>query len=265
MQNCLTAIFVFLLVGCKANIKPTKPVKDATISNKEKVTNNSSIMEKNVKDIALPIGYERIKYADSSFGSYLRSVYLKTDHTVYLYNGLKKNNQAAQYAVLDVSVGSKDLQQCADAVMRLRAEYLFRLKRYEEIIFYDNEKVKYQLNAPYSRTNFDTYLQRVFGMCGSASLAMQLKPKQDLHTMEIGDVFIRGGFPGHAVIIMDMAQNEQGEKIFMLAQSYMPAQNIHILNNPTNTEITPWYSINEIDAYLFTPEYTFTNKELKTW
>ncbi len=264
MQNYITALFIFLLVGCKANIKPTKPMED-TAKKKKEIIEKDIVLEKNVKDIILPIGYERIKYEDSSFGSYLRSVFLKMDKTVYLYNGAKKANQNAQYAVLDVSVGSKDLQQCADAVMRLRAEYFFSLKKYENIVFYDNEKVKYQLNIPFTRINFDAYLQKVFGMCGSASLATQLKQINDLEKMEIGDVFIRGGFPGHAVIIMDMAENEAGEKIFMIAQSYMPAQNIHILKNPTNANLTPWYSIKEIDDYLFTPEYTFTNKELKTW
>ncbi|WP_334296195.1 DUF4846 domain-containing protein [Clostridioides difficile] len=39
--------------------------------------------------------------------------------------------------------------------------------------------------------------------------------------MKIGDVFIVGGSPGHASIIMDMAENEKtGEKVFMIAQSY---------------------------------------------
>jgi Domain of unknown function (4846) len=263
MQNYLIALFVFLLVGCKANIQPKKGETDTAKKNEKIIAENNN--EKNVKDIELPIGYERLQYRDSSFGTYLRSIYLKNDATVYLYNGTKKTNQSAQYAVLDVTIGSKDLQQCADAVMRLRAEYLFRLKRFDEIIFYDNEKVKYQLSAPYSRENFDPYLQRVFGMCGTASLAIQLHPKNDLAKMEIGDVFIRGGFPGHAVIIMDIAINTDGEKIFLLAQSYMPAQNIHILKNPSNTELNPWYSIKEIDTFLFTPEYTFTNKELKTW
>ena len=56
-----------------------------------------------------------------TFGAWLRSVPLKKNLTVYLYNGVPKRNQEAQFAVLDVSVGHEDLQQCADAVMRLRA------------------------------------------------------------------------------------------------------------------------------------------------
>lgn len=35
---------------------------------------------------------------------------------------------------------------------------------------------------------------------------------QSLDKMKIGDVFIKGGSPGHAVIIVDMAENDKGEK-----------------------------------------------------
>jgi Domain of unknown function (4846) len=38
--------------------------------------------------------------------------------------GDMKARQDVQYAVLDISVGNRDLQQCADAVMRIRGEYL---------------------------------------------------------------------------------------------------------------------------------------------
>ena len=87
-----------------------------------------------ISEIPLPAGYSRVKTEKNSFGEWLRQRPLKTDKTVYLFDGTEKQNQAAQFAVLDVSVGERDLQQCADAVMRLRAEYLFAQKRYAEII-----------------------------------------------------------------------------------------------------------------------------------
>jgi len=52
------------------------------------------------------------------------------------------------------------------------------------------------------------------------SLAKELKPIA-VENMKIGDVFIQGGFPGHAIIVVDMAIHVRtGERLFMLAQSY---------------------------------------------
>jgi Domain of unknown function (4846) len=74
-------------------------------------------------------------------------------------------------------------------------------------------------------------------------------------------VFIRGGFPGHAVLVVDVAENASGKRIFLLAQSYMPAQDIHILRNP-NARIDPWY--HAVDrGNLVTPEWTFQYTDLK--
>jgi maltoporin len=215
-----------------------------------------------INNIPLPEGFERISVKETGFGKWLRNLALKTDKTVYLYNGSPKANQSAQFAVLDISVGNKDLQQCADAVMRLRAEYLFANKEYDRIRFTDNEGGIYQFGAPYSKEHLQTYLQRVFGMCGTASLNKQLKAVK-MMDMQAGDVLIKGGFPGHAVIVVDMARNASGEKIYLLAQSYMPAQDIHILNNPNNESLSPWYLLKEEDVN--TPEYYFTRDQLKSW
>ena len=79
-----------------------------------------------------------------------------------------------------------------------------------------------------------------------------------------GDVLIHGGFPGHAVIVIDVAINKDGRKIYLLAQSYMPAQDIHVLKNYVNPDISPWYKVND-ETEIKTPEYTFTKYELKRW
>lgn len=216
-----------------------------------------------IASIPLPEGFKRTDEPGTSFGGWLRALPLKKDPTVYLYNGSVKPNQDAQFAVINISVGNKDLQQCADAVMRLRAEYLFSQQQYDKISFTDNEGTVYKFDRPFTRERFNTYLQRVFGMCGTASLSKQLKPV-GIMDMQPGDVLIKGGFPGHAVIVMDMAQNTKGEKIYLLAQSYMPAQDIHILKNPSDEDLSPWYHLND-NVEIITPEYYFTNDQLKRW
>ncbi|MBI5916420.1 MAG: hypothetical protein HY842_13670, partial [Bacteroidetes bacterium] len=54
------------------------------------------------------------------------------------------------------------------------------------------------------------------------------------------------------------------EKVFMLAQSYMPAQEIHVLVNPNDAELSPWYGA-DFGEELFTPEWTFNREMLKAF
>ncbi|MET0392715.1 MAG: DUF4846 domain-containing protein [Chitinophagaceae bacterium] len=211
-----------------------------------------------------PEGYERVAAAQGSFGECLRTIALKEDRHVYLYNGELKRNQSAQFAVLDIPVGKKDLQQCADAVMRLRAEYLFSRKKYSEIAFRDNNNKWYKWTGGDNRAGFEKYLENVFGWCGTASLEKQLRAVTGLQQMQPGDVFIRGGFPGHAMIVVDMAMNKEGEKVFMLAQSYMPAQDIHVVNNDGDSRLSPWYQMQEGEE-IDTPEWVFAPSQLRTW
>lgn len=217
-----------------------------------------------VDSIPVPEGYKRASAGEGSFAAWLRNLSLKKDKTVYLFNGIPKGNQQAQFAVLDISVGNQDLQQCADAVMRLRAEYLFENHRFGEIGFTDNEGKEYRFTVPHTKANLQQFLQRVFGMCGSASLSKQLHKADRFEDLQPGDVLIRGGFPGHAATVMDVAVNEKGEKIYLLSQSYMPAQDIHILVNPSDDALSPWYAMPANDI-VQTPEYTFYKHELKRW
>jgi hypothetical protein len=115
----------------------------------------------------------------------------------------------------------------------------------------------------YSYKNFRKYLDMVFTYAGTLSLSKELQ-KKSLQDLKIGDVFVQGGSPGHAVIVVDLAVNDKtGDKVFLLAQSYMPAQSIHIIVNPNNSIISPWYALKDIKEELLTPEWTFTKNDLK--
>lgn len=233
--------------------------------------------------IAPPPGYERITVEAGSFGAWLRDLPVRAGRPpVQLYDGREKANQEAHYAVLDVDVGDKDLQQCADAVIRLRAEYLLAGPCRDEVQFnftsgdtarwtdwrdgirpvVTGNSVSWKQNAApdASYSNFRTYLDTVFMYAGSASLEKELRSVTDPSNPEIGEVFIKGGFPGHAVIVVDAAENETGERVFLLAQSYMPAQDIHILRSFEG--INPWYRVKSAGA-LRTPEWVFHYQDRK--
>lgn len=218
-----------------------------------------------------------------SFGNYVRTLPLLPDGSpVNYYDGsIKASNKHA--AVLDMDVGTKDLQQCADAIMRIRAEYFFKNKHYDEISFHfvNGFKADYKIWAQgkrigvkgnnaywygeyledFSYDTFRKYLNMVYAYAGTASLEKELKPKK-VGDMEIGDVFIHGGAPGHAMLVVDVAVNSTNEKVFMLAQSYMPAQSVHVVINPLNEEISPWYFLPEINDVMVTPSWNFYLAEL---
>lgn len=268
-RNLLTSIFLplLLIVAVGITIFCFNPLFSAPVKNR--ATAKKSIpapaIPTRVGNISLPEGYERLAAAKGSFAEWLQKVAIKKDNTVYLYNGQPKRNQEAQYAVLDIPVGKKDLQQCADAVMRLRAQYLLSQKRHAEIWFSDNNGKKYVCPKPVDSIHFERYLENVYAHCGTLSLEKQLRSVADITTIQPGDVLIKGGSPGHAVIVMDMAVNKEGKKIYLLAQSYMPAQDIHLLKNPIYKDLSPWYWADTDNPFIYTPEWTFTAKQLKRW
>lgn len=232
-----------------------------------------------------PHGFMRNEVNSESFAAYLRNFsLLDVEEKVQLYNGKLKVNQDVHASILNIDVGNRDLQQCADAVMRLRAEYLLAQKQYDDIafdftngwkfeyskwragnsLFVDGNRTKWIFGTEpqESYEDFREYMDWVFMFAGTLSLSKELKPIK-LEDIEIGDVFIYGGSPGHAVLVVDLVVNEvAGDKAFMLAQSYMPAQQIHILKNPVNNKMSPWYFMSEIDSQLITPEWTFSRDAL---
>ena len=56
-------------------------------------------------------------------------------------------------------------------------------------------------------------------------------------------------------MVVDVAAKASGERIFLLAQSFMPTQEIHVLKNP-RSEISPWYPA-KVNGPLATPEWDF--------
>lgn len=155
---------------------------------------------------------------------------------VHYYDESVKLNSKHE-AVLDYDLPGIDLEQCADVVMHLYAEYLYSQGRYDEIGFHfvngfycdfatwaqgkrpnvNGEEVTWLQSAQpdCSRESFENYLRIVYAYSSTLSLEKELIPVAP-EELAVGDVFIKGGSPGHVVIVVDMAVNKStGEKRFM--------------------------------------------------
>jgi len=240
-----------------------------------------------VNRVAAPDGYFRKRDIEGSFAHWLRRLPLKLGNPdVQLYNGNLKGYQNGHAFVINMDVGTRDLQQCADATMRLRAEYLYGNNKEDSIHFNYTNGANVQFSkwksglypipksgrvnwVASSKNNgsyasFKKYMIQIFNYAGTLSLSRELE-SVPIESIQPGDIFCYGGSPGHAVMVMDVVENEAGNKRFLLAQSYMPAQEIHILKNPRNQEISPWYDLSEIGKEIDTPEWFFSRTELMRW
>lgn len=218
-----------------------------------------------IKRFAVPAGYRRIIPSPGSFGAWLQALPLKPAGTqTKTYKGDIARTDVYTAAVIDMSVGNQDLQQCADAVMRLRGEYLYQQKKYSEISFnftsgfkcdyehyakgyrYKNDHWVLKAKPDYSYKTFLNYMNLVFSYAGTLSLQKELKTVTNPNDAKPGDVFIRGGSPGHCFIVLDVVENAAHQKQFLLAQSFMPAQNIQVLKYDS-----PWFTMDQHSGIMY--------------
>ena len=290
MKSYALIISIILLMACKksnskiipSSINPQSEFHDSKSIQNDLLNPHGKTIEKRFLN---PNGYRRINTLANSFEHYLRNLPLKpNDSNVKYFNNNIKENHNIYDAVIDLDIGNKNLHQCADAVIRLKAEYLWQQKEFDKIHFNftNGFQVDYsewmkgkrivvngnithweQKKSPSKAyDDFWEYLEIVFMYAGTLSLSKELK-SVNVSELNIGDVFIQGGSPGHAIIVVDLAINpKNNQKVFLLAQSYMPAQEIQILKNPNDEKLSPWYSAG-FGTVLNTPEWTFYSDDLK--
>lgn len=222
---------------------------------------------------------------EKGFAHYLLSLPLQpAGSKVHYYDGTTKNITTVYDGVVDMEIGTRDLQQCADAIMRLRSEYFYARQQYDRIHFnftsgfradYSKWKQGYRIqlngndaqwvktaNPANDRNIFRQYLDMVFTYAGTLSLSREMK-SVSLADMQAGDVLIHGALPGHCNLVVAMAQDTvNGKKYFMLAESSTPAQEIQILLNPHAGYRTVWCELDTMATEIRTSDYIFASTEL---
>ena len=257
------------LSACNSFANSEKKATKGSLLQKDEQKRSSSEVDTNGKSVQTrfqcPSGYQRVAPEMNSWAAYLQNLPLKPHGTpVRHFDGTLKPNTSAYCAVVDLPFYGNKSYQCADAIMRLRAEYLFEQQKYNEIEFLfvsgtNFNYANYLSGKTPTSSNLWSYLEKVFNYSSTLSLDKQLKSKAT-KDLAIGDVFVKGGAPGHAVIVVDKCINAKGEVKFMLAQSYMPAQDLQILVGDDGQ--SPWYDLNFGENF-YSAEWTFTKDQLK--
>lgn len=233
-----------------------------------------------------PKGFSWVDEQPGSFSEFLANFPLHPPHfPVRDFTGVPIEQQQHHIAILKIDVGEKNLQQCADAWIRLYSEYLWLHQRFDDIGFeftstqffaWDDYKIGFrtkEVNKKVSFVNtgkfddsyesFQKYLEVIFKYAGTISLDVESDPVENNASIKTGDFIIKPGSPGHLVIIVGVARNAAGEKRYLLAESYMPAQDIHILINHKNPVLSPWYELDVNAPETVSAKYIFKPTSIK--
>jgi len=214
-----------------------------------------------------PPGYHRVAVTPGSFGEWLRGLPLAAPGTPVLSHAgdtVFNGDDAYVAAVVAIDVGAGDLQQSADAVIRLHGEWLWATDQWSSISYKSASK----LDMPFSRwakgqrllaagpnvgwvvkgkpkdptyNDFRQYIDAVMLWSNNVSLALRATRVQDPAQLHGGDFFLQSRGKGHAILVLDVAQKPTGERVALLGQTLQsPAQSIHVMRlGPA----TAWFSM----------------------
>lgn len=197
-----------------------------------------------ISEIPSPDGYKRVKYAKGSYSDFVRNLsvtknkYVKSCYSEDIFwDGLG-------VIKLDMMFPKSDLEQCADWAMRLWGEYHKETRKLDSLYL-----LKYSGEKNYFRKagkSYSSFMKYSFGYSNSHSI------KKGCNVIEFknlrpGDMLVQNqtGGIGHVCVILDACEKD-GEKLYLLGYSFMPAQQMHIEKAPEEFGINGWF----IDKYL---------------
>lgn len=213
---------------------------------------------------APPEGYSRVSLEAGSFGAWLRGLPLRPEGSpVRDFQGktVLAASDSRLAAVGELDVGAANLQQCADSILRLHAEWRWASGQPERIAYrftsghlaswpryaagerarVSGSKVTWvpgSAAADSSRAAFRSYLNLLFTYAGTLSLQAEgARPTRE--QLRPGDFFVLGGSPGHTVLVLDVATNAKGERVALIGQGFTPAQDFHVLAGRDG----PWFPL----------------------
>ena len=212
-----------------------------------------------------PEGFKRIPVDSYSYSDWLRNLpVLPKGESVKDYKGKIRtmSNDTTLASIVAYNIKGKKLEQCMDIIIRWRAEYLYSNNLTDEILFnlpgnfllkwldwkngwrpiYSgiNINLAKTENPDSSRKCFEKYLWEVF-YYSYTQTAYFAYAKIESHHVQIGDFIVKKGKKGHAVLIVDLAEDKTGNKIALIGHGDTPARQFYILNYKKDI---PWFPLN---------------------
>jgi hypothetical protein len=199
---------------------------------------------------APPAGFVREEAPAGSYAAYLRGLPLRTDRTdVRLYNGEPASMPSA--AIVPIDLGSRDLHQCADSVIRMYADWLWTRKQADQASFHftsgdlarwadwragkvlrvrGNKVVQVSAKrAPNTYSAYRSWLNTVFNYASTRSMHRDATRVTRSADLKPGDFFLQGGSPGHVVMLLDIAAHPDGRRIALIGQGFLPAREFSVI------------------------------------
>ena len=139
MRKKLLIVLLLFSVGLFAFVQLNKKAK-VYVHTITSVFNESDYINKKgstIKDrVLVPEGFTRTVYPQGSFQAFIQNYPLKASGAkVINYDSSPYFYQSGHVGVLELSVPKNGLQQCADALIRLRSEYLWKTNQKNKIGF----------------------------------------------------------------------------------------------------------------------------------
>ena len=188
-----------------------------------------------------PAGSARIPA--EGFGAWLSGLTLAAAaDPVRTYRGDPTGHHAR---VIELPLVPGDLQQCADSILRLRAEYLRSKGAPISFFATSGDPIPWSRyhagERPHAEGNhlvwsrggsgsWEGYLATVFTWAGTRSLSAH--ETRAASPPVAGEILVTGGSPGHAVLLLDVAAREDGSLLLLVGEGFMPAQDFHVELGP---------------------------------
>lgn len=233
-----------------------------------------------------PQGFRRVQAAVGSFADWLRFLPVLPEGTPVKTAAreiLLPADHPSLAAVIALQPQTPKTLTASNVLVRLRAEYLWAVDRADQAAFHfasghlspwrewaegyrptvRGREVSLSKGAPAdsSRANFCGYLEGVFKYGNFDSLWHDTDKATDA-AVEGGDVFLRRGRTGHAVMVLDVATDPQGHVDVLLGQGGSPPQTFHVLRGKDGS---PWFPLSRTAPIDVGPKGQFQLTDLRHW